>query len=169
MKLIEALKRIKANEAKISDLIEKIGKHSALKEIETPPYPRQHQQVSSWLQSVRDVSLENEALLSKVHRTNLETIVAININGMVIEKSISAWLYRRTKGLASETAAYRNLTDRGIREDAVRNEKGEITIIKIIRFFDPAHKDQKLMQLPEEQLAIDAALEITNATVDLIE
>lgn len=170
MKLIEALKKQKDLRRKVTDLVEKIGKHSADLDIENPVYPDTKAQVDGWLQAVRDLTLEIERLNRCVQFTNLRTEVAIELEGKAVAKPLCDWVLRRRELAKLELAAWRALTDRSLPATQVlKQSTGEQREIKIRRYYDPALKDKKVDSLQSEPLIIDGRLEVVNATTDLIE
>ena len=172
MKIIEALKTIKANKAKVEDLIQKIKANSAMLSINTSPYgdvAKSSAQVKSWIDTINSVLLNNEGLSSRVHRINNSVKVDIDIGGKVITKTIDEWLRRRSEGVDFEARAFGSLTDRGLKEDLIKNADGTTTHVTIIRHYDVYAKDERLATLLGEKALIDSTLEIINATVDLVE
>lgn len=168
MRIIEVLKKLKDNHAKLLDLRGKIGQNSAYVSFETPRYPDQTQQVSSWLQMHKDIVTEQENLTFRLHKTNLLTNVTISIGGNNITKTIDQWILRRRTLSALEMEAYKMLTDKNIMEGKTKGPTGEIDV-KIIRCYDPKMKDEKMEVLRAEPSLINAQLEIINATTDLME
>ena len=120
MKIIEALRTLKANKKKVNDLIEKIKQTSAFLSNQTSPYgdhAATRAVVDGWLDSVRQTLRENEVLTNRIHRTNVVTVVPIEVSaGLVIEKTIDEWLTRRKEGVDLHAHAFLALTDRGLRE-----------------------------------------------------
>lgn len=170
MKIIEAMKKIKDHLRKCEDLRVKISNNSASLSIETPVYgDRQSSQVAEWLQSHSDTVKDIGNLRYQITKTNVETLVDVTIGGVVLNKSISEWIQRRKDLATLEHSAWAALTDRGLREQLVSSTTGgEPTQVKIIRHFDPTLRDKKLEEFASEKSLIDAALEIANATTDLI-
>lgn len=171
MKIIEAMKRIKLNLEKLADLRQKISQNSAHLSYETPLYgDRQKEQVAAWVQSCLDITQENIRLAVAIQRTNLETLVHIELNGQVIVKSISEWVLRRRTYAGEDGATMNCLTDRGLKEGQVASSTGGPSQeIKIVRNFDPVSRDKLRDIFRSEPHLIDSALEIVNATTDLIE
>lgn len=170
MKIIEAMKRIKLNREKLSDLHKKINSNAAHMNFETPLYgDRQRQQVAEWLQSTFDINQEIVRLSVAISRTNLATQVTIEIGGKLLTKSITEWVLRRREGAALDLAAWQQLTDRGLKEATAGSSTSIPVELKIVRYFDPVERDRKLTEFREEPHLIDSALEIVNATTDLIE
>lgn len=171
MKIIEAMKRVKLNNEKVADLRAKIGQNSAHLSYETPLYgDRQRQQVSEWVQACLDISQENVRLLVSIQRTNLATSVTVELGGKQVTKTIAEWVWRRRAYAEQDRATIAMLTDRSLKEGVVPSTTGgEPQTVKIIRNYDPASRDEALLMFRAEPHLIDSALEIINATTDLVE
>lgn len=170
MKIIEALKQEKQLLRKIDDLKRKIAVHSAHYNYETPVYENQKQQVKEWLQACKDLIMELEILREKLHKTNLETQVTIELpSGKSVTKSIARWIHRRKILADLECSVYDRLTDKGLKEEKRRDSNGQEVEIKIVRCYDVNDRDNHLSWLSDEPSIIDSKLEITNAVVDIIE
>ena len=169
MKLIEALKQIKALEVKASDLKKKISTFCADMTLETPTYPDQKAQVDSWLQAVRDTVFEIERLYVAIQRTNLATNITIEVGSKSVTKSIAAWIVRRRKLVVCERESWAVLSDKGMKEAVGQNSSGGVMEIKIRRYYEPALRDRMIAELTEEPTLIAGRLEIANATTDLLE
>lgn len=170
MKVIEAMKQIKANKAKIADLQTKIGAHSANLNFETPVYgDKTSQQITEWVQTCTDLSQDNVNLLCAISAANLATKVTIELGGKQVVKSVSAWVWRRREYAAIDAGTYSKLTDRGLKEGNVQSSPGVTTEVRLIRHFDPKLRDEKMDEYRTEASKIDSALEVSNAITDLIE
>lgn len=169
MKIIQAMKRLKDLKAKGEDLREKVGRFCADLTMETPTYPDQKQQIREWIQAHHDILKEILGLRESIQRTNLATSVSIDLDGKPVTKSIAAWVHRRKDLAMMEMAMWQKLGDRGLREQNVQTSQGgNITEIRIRRYFDPSEKDRKVELYRSEPLVIDATLEVINATTDLV-
>jgi hypothetical protein len=170
MKIIEAMKRVKMNKEKVADLRKRIGQASANLSIETPLYENAAEKVKEWLQSCADLSQDNVALLVAIQRTNLATNVTIELGGKQVTKSIAEWVWRRREYAKTDMDTWAHLTDRNLKEQRVAQSTGaEPLEIKLIRNYDPTERDDKLALYRSEPHIIDSALEIVNATTDLVE
>lgn len=170
MKIIEALKTVKLNKVKINDLQAKIAANSATLNYETPPYgDRQSAQVAEWVQSCLDLSQQNVLLLVAIQRTNLQTEVTIELDNQRVTKTIAAWVWRRREYATIDMQTIGKLTDRNLREGTMPNSVagGAPVEVKLVRHYDPAERDTKLMVYRDEPTRIDMALELVNATTDL--
>lgn len=171
MKIIEAMKKVKGNREKITDLQTKIGAVSAHSSVETPPYGDQTKaKITEWLQSCYDLGQDNIKLLVAIQRTNLNTNVTINVGGQPVTKTIAEWVWRRREYATLDYQCWSKLTDRGIKEGKVQFSAGsEPTSVTIVRNFDPEVRDKHLAMYKNEPNEIDATLEVVNAVTDLIE
>jgi hypothetical protein len=167
MKIIEALKGIKALRKKQDDLCRKIRDNAALLSIHTPPYgDKQKETVDGWLQAVEALSQEIAEISLRLQITNLKTNVTIELEGLDVTRSIAYWIIRRRSLVPADFKAWRALTDRGLEEQRL---PGSDETTALVRFYDSARRDAKLVALGEEPSIIDAKLEIANATTDLLE
>ena len=169
MKLIEALKQIQDLQRKADDLRGKIALHSAHMDYETPVYSDQRKQVKEWLQAHSDILKEILRLRIAIQRTNLQTDVTIELGGKGVTKTIAEWIHRRRELAEYECVAWKQLTDRGLKEGRIQESTGQTKEVKIIRCYDPEERDKKVDLYSSEPTTIDAKLEITNAVTDLIE
>lgn len=169
MKIIEALKEIQELSRKADDLRTKVRQNSAHLSFENPVYPDQLKVVEGWIQSHHDVLKRIELLRLCIQKTNLETDVTIELDGKNVTKSIAAWIHRRRDLAQNERAMWGSLTDRDLKEGQTKASTGEIMEVKIIRYYDPRHRDNMLELFTSEPTVIDSRLEIVNAVTDLIE
>lgn len=169
MKLIEAMKQVKDLMRKASDLKLKVSTHSAISSLETPEYPDQKEQVAQWVQAHSDILKEILRLRIAIQRTNLATIVPIEIAGRTVTKTLAEWIHRRRDLAKEELSMWQGLTDKKMREGVTEGPGGTKVEIKIVRFYDPKTRDTKMDEYSSEPSVIDAKLEISNAVTDLIE
>lgn len=170
MKLIEAMKRVKANKEKIADLQERIGQVAAHLSIESPLYGVDTpSKINEWIQSCNDLTQENVRLLVAVARTNLATAVPIQLGGKLVTKSIAEWVWRRREYAAVDLATWSKLNDRGLNDRQLSTSTGVPLEIKVVRNYDPDRRDEKISEFKMEPHEIDAALEVVNAVTDLVD
>lgn len=170
MKIIEGMKKIKQLQLKISDLNTKISKYCAIQSIETPTYGSdQNKKIEEWLQSIHDSLKEILRLRIAIQKTNLATNVTIEMGGNSIVKSIAEWIHRRRDLAAIEKCSWDVLTDRNLKEGTITNSQSEKVDVKIVRFFNPSTRDEKIELYRNEPIIIDSTLEVINAVTDLIE
>jgi len=170
MKIIEALKKVKNNREKISDLQQLIQQNCAHMESQkgSTPYNDPKKKIKEWVQSIHDTQKENSKLLSQIQKTNLETLVTIEMpSGTQVEKSISEWIVRRREGVDTEIETYNAMSSR-LQQQAFKKEDGTIEVDNVVLNYSSEDRDKKTMDLGQEKSLIDAKLEIVNATTDLL-
>ena len=169
MKLIEAMKEIKALKIKAEDLRKKVAQYCVKSSFETNTYPDQASQIKEWLQSHHDTVKRIAKLSTSIQRTNLATNVSIEIGGAQVSHCIAEWVLRRRELAELERQSWAGLTDKGIKEGQGTQSDGTKIDIKIVRFYDPAERDERVASYREEPGIIDRTLETVNAVTDLIE
>jgi hypothetical protein len=169
MKIIEALKAGKELQRKADDLKSKVAQYCVHLSNEQPVYKEQAEQVKQWIQAYQDIIKEILRLRIAIQKTNLATDVSIIIDGKTVTKSIAEWIHRRRDLAVMEASIFNGLTDRGLREGQLKQSTGEIVNVTIVRYYDPATRDKMKEIYTSEPSLIDARLEITNATTDIIE
>lgn len=169
MKIIEALKKIKYLTTKAADYRQKISLYSADMDFDQPPFPDMKGKVSELLQGHSDIIKEICNLKHRVQKTNCLHNLSIELNGNVVVKTLYEWIQRRRELSALELSAWNGLTDKGLSDKQYQQTTGAVGLIKMRRYYDPAEKAKKIDQLKYEPVAIDAALEMANCTVDLLE
>lgn len=114
MKLIEAMKRVKQNKEKISDLQKKASAVSANLSFETPLYgEKTAEYIQEWVQSASDLNQDNVKLLVAIARTNLVTPVTITLGEKAVTPAELRQLGRNRHGehwhrpLAAEIGVHR--------------------------------------------------------------
>ena len=167
MKIIEAMKQIKANKEKIAELMQRIQRNSAHLSIESPQYEDQQAKIKEWRQSALDTARDNVELLIRIQQTNLITPVTIQMGDKSVTKSVAEWVWRRREYAEIERDIWNSLTDRGLKEGHIQTSPGVTSELKIIRYYDPSERDKNLDSLRREKFDIDAALEVTNAVTEL--
>lgn len=168
MKIIEAMKQIKANKEKVQELSQRIQRNSAHLSIETPQYENQADKIREWTQSCLDVSRDNVELLTRIAKTNLATLVTIQMGDKAVTKSIAEWVWRRREYAQLDYAVWQCQGDRNLKEGMVQTSPGVQSEIKLVRYYDPAFRDYQLDILRNERHVIDSTLEVVNATTDLL-
>lgn len=170
MKIIEAMKAVKQNKEKIADLQSKISSNCANLQHETPLYGTEtSNKIKEWLQSCQDLTQQNVKLLCAIAKTNLVTVVSIELGGKQVTKTIAEWIWRRREYAAIDLATFQKLSDRGLKEGMGQTSTGVPFEIKLIRHFNPHVKDEKVAMYKSEPHQIDSALEVVNAITDIIE
>ena len=170
MKIIEAMKQIKAQMEKLEDLRKKVAANCANLDFESPMYPYPEVQIQQWLQAHSDIVKEILALRLRLQKTNLNTMITIELGGKQVTHCISEWIIRRRDLAKLEQAAWSMLTDRGLKEQKVITAPGSpVTEIKVKRHFDPVKRDEMQLVYMQEPSVIDRTLEVINATTELVE
>ena len=169
MKIIEALKKIKDLQRKAEDLRGKIGKYCVHYDYETPTYQDQKGKVSEWLQAHMGIVKEILKLRLAIQKTNVLTLVDIEIGGKKVTNSIAGWIHIRRDLAKMDETAWGQLGDKGLKEGISRNTSGESVPVKIVRCYEPTERDKNLEMYRQEPMLIDSTLEVVNAVTDLIE
>jgi hypothetical protein len=170
MKIIEAMKRVKANKEKVTDLQGKILSVAANLSFETPLYGTDTKgKIDEWLQSCLDTSQENVRLLTAIARTNLATRVTITLGDKSVTKTIAEWIWRRREYAQLDYSTYQKLTDRGLKEGNLPTSTGVAAPVTIQRHYDPSIRDKMMAIFASERNEIDAQMEVVNAVTDLLE
>ena len=171
MKIIEALKAVKANREKITDLQMLIAKNAAHMESQngSTAYNDPKKKIKVWVQSIHDTLLENARLLTQIQKTNLNTLVSIEMpSGVTVEKSISEWIVRRREGVDTEILTYQAMRH-SLKQQAIQSQDGTIKVDQVVVNYSTEDRDTKMMELSREKSLIDGKLEIVNATTELLE
>lgn len=168
MKIIEGLKEIKRLEEKVTDLQGKVQRYCADLDYETPAYPDQRKQVTEWMQSIHDSLKAAMDLRIRLNRTNIATVVPIELGGQKVEHSIAEWIIRRRLYAQMEMRAWEALSNRGLKEGQAATTAGDKITVKIRYHYDPVERDKKVETFRGEPGIIDRTLEVTNATTDII-
>lgn len=169
MKIIEAMKRVKQNKEKITDLQTKISQISANLSHETPLYGTETpKKIQDWAQSCDDLTQENIKFLCSIAKTNLATDVTIEIGGKSVTKKIAEWVWRRREYAAIDLKTWSVMTDRNLREGQMQTSTGQPLVVTLVRHYDPNKRDEMISMYRNEPHQIDAALEVVNAVTDLV-
>ncbi len=172
MKIIEAMKKIKELQDKAGDLRAKVALYCADLDHETPTYGTpedQTKQIESWMQMHSDVIAEIMRLRMAIQRTNLQTVVQIEINGKRIEKTIAEWIHRRRDLAKLEQEMWSKLTDKNLREGFMATTSGGQVQVRLRRYYSPAKRDEMVALFKSEPMTVDATMEVINAVTDVIE
>lgn len=168
MKIIEALKMLKSLEKKADDIRGLIKKYCCDMSYEEPAYENQKLKVSGWIQAYRDLLREISDLSFRLQRTNVMTMVEIEIDGKVVKKSIAEWIMRRRKLCPMELAMWDDVGDNNLREGIFRLSTGDVKEARVRRYYDVEERDKRRASLSNEPFLIDGKLEIVNAITDLV-
>lgn len=163
---------IKEMQVKAADMREKVKQYCADLDFETPMYPDQRRQVSEWIQAHSDILKEILGLRVNIQRTNLATLVEIEIGGKRVSKTIAEWIHRRRDLAKEELSMWQGLTDKGLKEGNFLPSTSvgvPQTPVKLRRYYDPTERDAKTELYRSEPGIIDRTLEVINATTDMVE
>lgn len=170
MKIIEGMKQIKDLVRKADDLRGKITKCAADLDIETPLYGEgQRETVRGWVQAHSDIVKEILRLRLAIQRTNLATMVTIDLGGKEVTKTIAEWVHRRRDLAGLELSGWTALNDRNLKDGRMQQSTGDIRDVKVRRYYNPEERDKMVDMLKSEPLLVDAKLEVVNAITDLME
>lgn len=169
MKIIEALKQLKLNTKKVADISARIALNSAKKSFEQSPYADPVAQVKEWCDQVEGLSKRNSELTLAIARTNAATQVTIELEGKQVTKSITEWIYRRRHGVLMDIAAVKALTNRGLKDEQIKQTDNTILETKVVLHYDQKERDNRMDALQQEPTLIDTRLEMVNAVTDLLE
>ena len=169
MKIIEGLKQLKLNTKKVADISARIALNSAKKSFEQSPYEDPVAQVKEWCDQIEELSKRNSELTLAIARTNAATQVTIELEGKQITKSITEWIYRRRHGVAMELAGVKALTNRGLKDEQVKQTDNTLLETKVVLHYDQKSRDQRMDALQQEPTLIDTRLGMVNAVTDLLE
>jgi len=175
MKIIEGLKKIKDLQRKADDIKAKVGQFCADIETEVPAYgtpEAQTKQIAEWLQSHRDIIKEIESLRIRIQKTNLAVEVAVEVSENVrVVKSIAAWIHRRKDLAKSEAQCWAILSNRNLQAKPYKKSITDeaVNVANVRKYYDQKERDKKVEEYTSEPSRIDATLEVTNATTDLLE
>lgn len=169
MKLIEAMKRLKLLEKRMSGNVENITKYASQLSHEklyfnTPD--EQTKEVSGLIQSTHDLVWEYMRLKTNIDHTNLRTVVMIKGD----QYTLAQLLLMKRKMVAVLRDSYQALNNRAAESRMHRSTiVPEGVPVSIITFFDERDKNVQLLHWMELESEIDARLEVINATTDLLE
>lgn len=172
MKIIEAMRKIKTLDERLSGLVIKIREHSSDNGEGEPVYITVQDQVNKikeWVQCYKDTVKEIERLRVAIQRTNIAVEVPVTMSDdSIVKKTIAAWIHRRRDLSKKDAHAWEALRCPH-KPRAVLETDGKGACINPRRYYDMNGRDSMLAILQAEPNCIDAALEIANATTDIIE
>lgn len=169
MTLIEALKQLKVIQKRIQSNANNIQAYASKPSTEKPFFDsenEQKQQVTSLLQSNKDLLNEYMKLKQSLEKSNLE--IKVEILGK--QYSISELLMLRRFGCQWMMTTIQALNDSSANNrlrNAPQDAEGRNAFIE--RLYDEKDKNKELRSWEDLLNAIDSRLEIVNATTDLVE
>lgn len=171
MKIIQAMKKVKELLVKAEDLRKKVGNNCAHLDMDKPEYDNPKQTISGWIQAYEDILKEVLGLRIAIQRTNLQTMVEIELGGKTVKKTIAEWIHRRRDLAKQQMSIWQSLTDRGLQSGFRKASTGEgdSVRVEVVRNFEPTVRDEKVELYRSEPMTIDSTLEVVNAVTDLVE
>lgn len=162
MKIVEGLKRLQSIEKKIKNNNKQITKYSSLINTERPHFDNQKEAVGNLLETNKNLFEEYLSLKDQIDRTNNTVTVTIGSETRTINQFLN--IKRRMGKLLIES--YESLND-SHSEDRFSRFRGDG--IHVVRFYDENIKNQNIEYWSDILDQIDGALEVANATVDIVE
>jgi hypothetical protein len=168
MKLIEAMKKMRVIEKRMARKMGSINAYAALVSSEKPYFESesaQKKEVQSLIQANHDLMEEYLNLKRAVEITNLVTTVTIE----GLTESISAFLVIKRKFAQMMVNTYGALNDDAAAQRLRQTPPVEGQRLHVIRLYDEKDKLENMRKWMDIYEAIDAKLEVVNATTDLVE
>lgn len=171
MKIIEALKNLKTIEKRMEANCGKIAQYCSYISCETPVFEteqRQRQEVESLIQANGDLQKEYLRLKVAIERSNIETNVFVSGKNYKISELITirrglGTFMRKTYESLNPGPSVNKITA------VYRSGMDATNPPRIIQLYKETEKNERMKEIEELLASIDAALEITNATTDLVE
>lgn len=168
MKIIEALKKLKVIEKRITSNAKDITAYASVLSNEKPAFgteEEQRREVSQLLQSSEDLGNEYLDLKRKIEKTNLT--VEVEMNGK--KYSISDLLVIKRKLAKMMMDTYSALNTQNADHRLMYNKAGQGQMPTVVQLYDEAAKNKKLRSWQEMYDQVDSRLEVINATEDIVE
>lgn len=170
MKLIEALKELPILEKRIQKNCEIISEHAGVALAEESPYGSEMEhrlKIESLVQANLDLATHYEKLKRAIHMTNSATTVTID----GVTKTVDEWITFRTGTGQALLNTYRSLN-----MDKVNNRSKSTALTHTAleqgvaqkRMYDQERRDAELDRIMQLVEHVPGALEVVNATTDLI-
>jgi len=178
LKIIECMREIKSTKKKIDDTLKLLSEAGADLEHHKPKYgtpEEQTAQVVSWLDRVRSLTDRISELRLALSRTNNSVPVTIVIDEKPITKTISEWIYRRQELAMYDLQAWKivGAKERTLRPEQVQEldaNKNPVMVLKNVRrFYNVREREHQMEVFSSEPSVIDGALEVANATTDIVD
>lgn len=170
MKIIEALKTLPVLEKRIESNIVKISRYAAGVESGSvtgasfDTVAQQRQELASLIQANVDLVKQRASLRRQLYITN--TTVEVEING--VKKTISEWIEYREKGFDLVERTYKALNEANAIQE-LRGAKIDTNVgARVVKFYDEVNKNKLIDENRALKDALDAQLEIINATTEMI-
>lgn len=167
IKLIEAMKELRLIEKKMERNRGYIERYSSVLNTEKPYFgteAEQRKEVKSYIQANSDLFKRYLELKRAIEITNLKTV--IKVEGY--EGSISEILVIKRKLAKLMEATFASLNDRRAERMKAQTPMIDGAQPHIVRLYDEKEKNENIRYWQDLYSAIDARLEVVNATTDLI-
>jgi hypothetical protein len=169
VKIIEAMKRLKVILKRIQDNTQQIGVYSSILSTEKPAFESETEQkkkVSGLVQANTDLMEEYLRLKRAIEATNLKVTVEIAgrswvISDLLVIKRVLAQPMVNTYNAMSTASA-----DQRAMQGFGKTAEGAMP--QAIRMYDETARLKGISEWQEIYSAIDARLEVVNATTDLV-
>ena len=170
MKIIEAMKRLKVILKRMQDNTQQIAVYSSILSTEKPAFGSEEDQkkkVSSLVQANNDLMGEYLKLKQQIERTNLATTLSLGdkawtISELLVIKRVLATVMVNTYNAMSIAAA-----DARAKSGFGKTAEGAMPLP--VRMYSEEFRNNGIARWQELYSAIDARLEVINATTDLVE
>lgn len=170
MKIIEAMKRLKVILKRMQDNSQQVAVYSSILNTEKPAFGSEEEQkkkVFGLVQANTDLMEEYLKLKQNIERTNLVVEVVIGketrtISELLVIKRVLAQLMINTYNAMSIAAA-----DQRAKQGYGRTAEGAMP--SAVRMYSEEVRNNGIAKWQELYSAIDARLEVVNATTDLLE
>lgn len=170
MKIIEAMKRLKVILKRMQDNAQQVAVYSSILSTEKAHFGSEDDQkkkVKSLVQANTDLAMEYLKLKSAIERTNLEVRVTMPDGGnysiselLVIRRVLAQPMVNTYNAMSTASADQRAKSGFG--------RTGEGAMPTAVRMYSEEERNAGIARWQELYSAIDARLEVVNATTDLM-
>ena len=169
MKIIEAMKRLKVIEKRMTDNNTAITAYASILSTERPAFDseqEQRKQVQSLIQANEDLLKEYLSLKTKIERTNLAVVVEMDGK----KYTLSELLILKRKLAKTAMGTYEALNDRTATAKLRSASVGpDGKAPQVLRLYDERVKNAALDKWQDLYNNCDSRLEVINCTTDLVE
>lgn len=168
MKIVQGLKQLRLIEKKMRANSEAITKYASQLSTERPIFEtekEQESQVTSLIQSNKDLFEEYLQLKDRIDRTNNTIEVTINDQTRTINQFLN--IYRKLGNLLKQS--YVGLNDTNASSKMVRGRGGHEEGTHIVRYYDEKEKNEQIRYWTDLIGEISGSLEVINATTDIVQ
>jgi len=171
MKLIEAMNALKLTEKKLSQQLGIIQRYAARPSFRDDAFGKpgeETKQIKAAIQAANDLIAYHEKIKRQIDYTNMMTMVKIGKQ----EHSIHSLILHKRTLLKLKVAVYSALSDVQAQQEIaqLRSRSSDQKLnAQVVYNYDLQERESKLTELMELSSAIDSALQIANAKVELLE